>query len=119
MSRTILEGTESYDLKMANRTKYGVNVQAVTAQVGLLADSATVQVLTPNADLDVLLPDETLPANRGLVFIIFNNAAAASGFDLLVKENDDTTLVDTLTEQQGAMFVCVGTKWIAIRGATA
>lgn len=115
--RSEVHGTKLVGNVLQNGNRLGVNKQGISAQIVLTADSPPIQVLTPTVDCDVLLPDETLESSKGLFFLIYNDAAAASTFDLIVKENDDSTTVDTLTEQQGSLIFCDGTQWVAIRGA--
>lgn len=117
MTRSEIVGTKIFDAIHQSGFRAGVNRQTIGAQISLAKDAPPIQVLTPTVDSDVLLPDETDAQVKGMIFIIYNDAAAASGFDLVVKENDDTTTVDTLTEQQGALFFCDGTQWVAVRGA--
>ena len=115
--RSEIEGTKAFNLITMGGFRLGVNIDGPAAQVALDPDSPPIQVLTPTVAIDVLLPDETDATSKGLVFLIYNDAAAASGFTLSVKENDDTTAVDTLAEQTGAVFFCDGTQWLAVRGS--
>lgn len=83
---------------------------AITTQTALTDGDFPFLKLTPNANLDVLLPPE---ASTNHVHVIQNGSGT---YTLTVKEDSDTTTIATIGPNTVAMFIpSAGTGWAAIK----
>jgi len=83
---------------------------AITTQTVLTDGDFPFLKLTPNANLDVLLPPE---ASTNHVHVIQNGSGT---YTLTVKDDSDTTTIATVGPNTVAMFIpSVGTGWAAIK----
>lgn len=83
---------------------------AITTQTVLTDGDFPFLKLTPNANLDVLLPPE---ATTNHVHVIQNGSGT---YTLTVKEDSDTTTIATVGPNSVAMFIpSVGTGWTSIK----
>jgi hypothetical protein len=83
---------------------------AITTQTALTDGDFPFLKLTPNANLDVLLPPE---ASTNHVHVIQNGSGT---YTLTVKEDSDTMTIATVGPNTVAMFIpSVGTGWAAIK----
>jgi hypothetical protein len=89
------------------------SASAITTQTALTDGDFPFLKLTPNANLDVLLPPE---ASTNHVHVIENGSGT---YTLTVKEDSDTTTISTIGPNGVAMFIpSVGTAWKAIKPVT-
>lgn len=97
-------------LLLAHAGSKGYGVTSVTANATISQLSAPVQILTPDADRNVTFEADV--EVDGSVFLIFNNAASASGYDLTIKNAAASTLA-TVNPQNGVLLLHNGTAWTA------
>ena len=83
---------------------------SITTQTALTDGDFPFLKLTPNANLDVLLPPE---ASTNHVHVIQNGSGT---YTLTVKEDSDTTTIAAVGPNSVTMFIpSVGTGWVAIK----
>ena len=97
-------------LLLAYAGSKGYGVTSVTANATISQLSAPIQILTPDADRNVTFEADV--EVDGSVFLIFNNAASASGYDLTIKNAAASTLA-TVNPQNGVLLLHNGTAWTA------
>lgn len=95
---------------LAHAGSKGYGVTSITANATISQLTSPLQILTPDADRDVAFEADV--EVDGSVFLIFNNAASASGYDLTIKNAAASTLA-TVNPQNGALLLHNGTAWTA------
>ena len=97
-------------------------VMTIGADVAIAATtmSGTITLTTSSPRYQSLDPDGSarqvdLPAEAaGLAFYIVNRG---NGAETITVKNDTPATVDTIDNDEGATFVCDGTRWISSKGA--
>lgn len=104
MSRLNLEDNELRKPTVANGLRLGTLTKVLTGPITIAADAPTMQTLDANgAARSVIMPDETVVANRGLAFFIKNGAAGA--FALNIRNSGDTTTVGSIAQNLSAWVI--------------
>lgn len=105
----VMAAHQNRNTASALRGELGAAV-AITTQTALTDGDFPFLKLTPNANLDVLLPPE---ATTNHVHVIQNGSGT---YTLTVKEDSDTTTIASIGPNTVAMFIpSVGTGWAAIK----
>lgn len=113
MSRLNLEDSELRRPTIVNKLRYGTISKTLTADLTLDADSPPLITLDPGgATRKVIMPSETVEANKGLTFYIRNGADAAE--DLTIRNSTDTTTMGTISQNEAGTVVLMP----AIAGGT-
>lgn len=115
MSRVNLDDNEAQNLRIVNKARYGVNSQTLTGTFTMTHAMAPLQFLDPGgATRIVLMPTEA--DSKGLFFQIVNKADAVE--DLTIKDDSNTTVIGTISQNEMAQLVCDGTTWSIGIGTT-
>lgn len=104
--RSQLEDNDVFNQTVRMGWKFGLNKTAIGGNVVLDIASPTLQMLDPGVSArNVQMPAVT----KGLMFIIFNYAAATG--TLVVKKVDGTTTIGTVAIGKMALVFSDGADW--------
>ena len=88
----------------------GINVETLAGNKPLVDSDTRYQRLDPGGSArDVILPAEE--GSQGREFWIWNAADASE--DITVK-NDAAATIGTVSQNEGALYVCTGAAWVMI-----
>lgn len=90
---------------------FGISRATLGDDLVLTDASPGIQSLDPASARDVTFPAEA----EGLIFLIVNRSNGAE--DITVK-NDNGDTLGVVSEDEVALFICDGTGWIMLLGAT-
>lgn len=89
-----------------------VNRETLTGNKTLAADDVFVQSYDPDGARTVTLPAE----QADMSFLIVNRA---SGAEDITVEDDASTTIGVVSQNEAGLFICDGTGWILLLGAAA
>mgnify|MGYP003137960564 FL=1 len=87
----------------------GINVETLTGTKTLVDSDKRHQRLDPDGAKNVVLPAEEGSAGRE--FWIWN---AASGSEDITVKNDAASTIGTVSQNEGALYVCDGSAWVMV-----
>lgn len=104
MSRLNMDDIELRRPTITNKLRFGYITKTLAADLTLDADMPTCLVLDPGgAGRKLIMPLETVDANKGLAFFVRNGADAAE--DITVRNNADGATIGVISQNECAWLV--------------